>query len=710
MPDPQPARRLAATALAALAALILVASLVVGYASGVLFDADEFADRATAALESEAVQEEVAGLVIDDMLLEADADLVAVRPVIESVIEGLVGGSAFQGLFHAALRDVHRAAFEEDQNTVTLTLADVGAVVRGAAQALRPGLAADIDAGLDAELTRLRTPAWIADVARTAERIEAVPLFLLALAVGLAAAALWLAPDRRRAVLQLGIATAVVAMVSVVALGVARAVVLDGIDAVGARAAVDAVWGSFLDDLRLALYLTAASGAVVAAAASSLLRPVAIDAQLRRGWQALTTVPRSRGMQAARAISLLAAGILIVVRHDAAIGLLVVLVGLYIAYAGASELMRLTVAADAGERSLDAHQGRRALIAAGIASVAILGAGAAFAAVGATDREPAPLPGTGCNGSEELCERRLDELATPATHNAMSAATNKGWLFAQQDAGLSEQLADGIRGLLIDAHYGERVEGGQVRTDLSDVSASERAELEQSLGPAAFDAAVRLRDRVVGTKAEEERSVYLCHGFCELGALPIERAFGELRDFLAANPHEVLVVVIEDYVDPQDIATAAESSGLAEFVYEGEIDPPPTLEEMIDSGGRVLMAAENDGGGEAIPWYHEVYAGLTQETPYSFGRTSELIDSEAIPASCEPNRGPAGAPMFLVNHWIDTSPAPRPSNAREVNALDALLARVEECEELRGLRANLIAVDFYRQGDLFAAVEALNAD
>ncbi len=64
--------------------------------------------------------------------------------------------------------------------------------------------------------------------------------------------------------------------------------------------------------------------------------------------------------------------------------------------------------------------------------------------------------------------------------------------------------------------------------------------------------------------------------------------------------------------------------------------------------------------------------------------------------------------MFLVNHWIDTSPAPRPSNARKVNAHEALLRRARECERIRGRQTNLLAVDFYETGDVFGVTDELN--
>jgi len=118
------------------------------------------------------------------------------------------------------------------------------------------------------------------------------------------------------------------------------------------------------------------------------------------------------------------------------------------------------------------------------------------------------------------------------------------------------------------------------------------------------------------------------------------------------------------------------------------------------------VLAENEAG--AAPWYQLVYDRITQETPFSFGATAQLTDPAALAASCEPNRGPDGAPLLLVNHWITTDPAPRPSNAAAVNAWEPLLRRARECARIRGHVPNLLAVDFYRHGDLFAVVDELN--
>ncbi len=695
--------------LAALAAVVLIGALIGGYASRALFDSDQFAARAVTALNNDAVAAEAATRVTDQLVV-AEPNLIAVRPVVQGVVGGIVSGGAFQDLFRAGVADLHRAIFEQDESTVTLTLADIGATIRGALAAFDPKLARKIPPQLDLSLVDGELPEPLATVVSIADAFRWLPLALLILAAGLGGLAVKLARDARRGWVALGAALSLSAVVTIVSLNAIQAIVLASLDGSSARDAADGVWDAFVGDLETALVLLALCGAVIAAAASSLLRPLDVRTQLERVWGFATTVPEAPRWRAARAAVLIAAGVLIILRNSEFLSLLATLTGLYLAYAGVGELMRLTTAAP-HEAAEDRRRGRAALTAVGICAGVILAAGAIFIGAGGVT-EPSLAVGTdGCNGSDALCERPFDTVAIGATHNSMSAASNPGWLFAQQERGFSDQLRDGVRGLLIDAHPGVETDDGTIKTDLSDLSSSERQAYEAALGPDALKAALRVRDRIVNSPEVGEPGVYLCHRFCELGAISIDRAFGEIRDFLAANPDEVLAIVVEDYVPPEEIAGAAQRTGLLEYIYTGRVgDPWPTLEEMIGSGGRILMLAENEGGGASIPWYHLGYDVLMQETPYSFKQPAQLTSADQLEASCAPNRGPADAPLFLVNHWIDTSPAPKPSNAAKVNTRAALLERVHHCQDERDLLANLIAIDFYRQGDLPGAIAELNAE
>ncbi len=248
-----------------------------------------------------------------------------------------------------------------------------------------------------------------------------------------------------------------------------------------------------------------------------------------------------------------------------------------------------------------------------------------------------------------------------------------------------------------------------VRTDLSERSEragdADRALYLKTLGPEGLAAIQRIQGRAIpGTGTP---GVYLCHRFCELGATSLDSALTSIRDFLVESPNEVIVIVIEDYVLPADVVAAFRRTGLAEMVYTGPPHGPfPTLQRMIDTDQRVVVYAEHHGGG--APWYTTAYTGAMQETPYEFKSATLLTAPPQLAASCRPNRGGRTGPLFLMNHWVGTDPLPKPSNARKVNAPAVLVARARECERVRGKLPNLLAVDFYGEGDVFAAARELN--
>jgi hypothetical protein len=118
---------------------------------------------------------------------------------------------------------------------------------------------------------------------------------------------------------------------------------------------------------------------------------------------------------------------------------------------------------------------------------------------------------------------------------------------------------------------------------------------------------------------------------------------------------------------------------------------------MISKDQRVLVLAEADSSG--VDWYHQAFE-VIQETPYHFNAPEEF--------SCDPNRGGTTGSLFQVNHWIDTTPAPRPSNAEVVNTREFLLDRARQCQAERGKLPNILAVDFAMTGDVLGAAAELN--
>jgi hypothetical protein len=692
-------------ALAALASLAVVAAVLVGYVQRTVLNADQFANRATATLRDPSVRTLAGERITDRLVLANEADLLAARPLISAAIGGIVGSPPFGSLVRAGARDVHRAVFARDENTVTLTLNDVGLLVSEALEKVRPSAAAPLRHSRPVTLVSERVGSVTGELARVADRVRFLAWMLPLLALVAAGASLLLSGDRRRTVSQLAIGLVAGGVAIVIAYTVARALVLGRMSDPDVRAAGAAVWNSFLADLRTWGWVMAGAGAVIAAAVASVIRPLEIEAPLRRLWHVVVSEPEAKWLRVVRAVTLVVAGVLLIAQPSTAAQIAVTLVGVYLVYAGVETILRL-ISLPPGEaapaRRIRIPRLRRAAVPVLATLLAALGVAVVIAG-GAAD-EPAAAVG-GCEGHAALCDRALDEVVLPATHNSMSVPL-AGWYSALQDHSISGQLDAGVRGLLIDTHYADKLPNGRVRTAFAGAADFEQAIKQDGLSPQSIGAAKRLRERL-GFRGKGKRGMYLCHTFCELGSTPLASALGDIHTFLVTHPTEIVVIVNQDYVTPADFVRAVRDAGLAPYAFK-RLDQPewPTLREMIEENQRLVVLAENRAGG--APWYQLAYKRLLEETPFAFGRASELTNAAGLAATCRANRGPAGAPLFLINHWITTDPVPRPSDAAKVNAYAPLLARARECERIRHHVPNLLAVNFDQRGDLFRVVDTLN--
>src|SRR5688500_17881521 len=122
------ARRILPTILVVLATLLLFVGLVTAYASGELFDAEGFSNRAVSALDDDQVRGLIAAGVADGVV-KRDPDLIGARPLLEGAAGGIAGSAPFQQLFRDAVEDLHRTVFSSDKDTVALKLADVAVLL-----------------------------------------------------------------------------------------------------------------------------------------------------------------------------------------------------------------------------------------------------------------------------------------------------------------------------------------------------------------------------------------------------------------------------------------------------------------------------------------------------------------------------------------------------------------------------------------------------
>lgn len=699
------ARRVAVPALIVAAAVCLLVGQLSLYADRAIFDSRGFADRATSSLSNPAVRAGIAARVTDEVV-ELAPDAIAVRPLISGVVDGVVGSAPFQGVFREAVYDLHRSVFKRDRATVTLTLADVGTLVIDALERISPPLARRVPGDLRANLLKVsREGAGVipVDLARIAAGVAWLTIGALVLALALFAAAIALSRRRRRTLTRCGLAIAATGAVGLVlyelllTLGVTLAV------PPAERAAARGALSAFLGDLGTWNVGLAAAGVVVAAAASALIKPIDLSDGFERVRAVVTRTPATPWRRVLRAVGLIALGALVIVADEVVVELAAIVLGLAVLWVGVAEVLRMTLPArvlsGAPEPPTAAPRREALRIVLAGAFVAILLVGFVSMALSHHRADPPLVATDACNGHRELCDRRLDRIALAASHNSMSAASEPGWLFAGHTYGIRRQLEDGVRALLIDTHYGFETPRG-VATDLRNDPKS-RAKIADEFGEEFVETAERLRERI-GYRGGGPREVFLCHAYCELGATRAERALAEIREFLIAHPHEVLVISVEDGISAADTARTFEDSGLLDMVWRGPLDPMPTPRQMIERGQRVIVFGETADG--SVPWYHPQFEGLVEETGYGFDTLAELEQA----GSCAPNRGLPDSPLLLLNHWIETTPAPRPTNADRANARAVLLERARRCQRRRDQLANLVAVDFADRGDLIEVVEELN--
>jgi hypothetical protein len=719
-------RRRAAVAMAVVTALLVAAAAVTWYARSALADTEEFTARATAALDDSDLRVVLADRVVGALTPGVVPNALAVRPLIVPVVAELADTTAFRRVFARVIAERHRALVDGERSfAISLPLGE--APVYEALRRIAPRVAEGIPPGLRVPVLTLDPFTFELEGARALDDFAGLRWPLLIAALVAAVACALLAGGVRSALTHLGVAVAGAGLlIAGVVAGLGEFVVSHAAHAADLtdereRGAVRALWNAFFGDLAAAGLVAALGGSIVAAVSAS--RRLELDLTAVPRWvSGAATSPRPAA-RIGRALVLIAAGAALVLEPALLGRVALAAAGALIALVGVMQLAPRGKPSPrwAEGRAGEAHpaQGRagEARLAEGragsppppgVTSPLVL-AGAVGAAVAATvlvlalvlpgpSSEPlARVDPAACNGSPDLCDRRLDEVVFPATHNSYAAADEPGWFFANQRFGIERQLEDGIRAFLIDVHLGAPdPENGRVRTDLQAEGGS-RNKVAEALGPQALRTADRLVGRAGVGRPEGERQTYLCHTLCELGAEPIDEQFALYRAFLDANPREVLILFVEPYVPVEEIERALTGAGLLDEAAEIRLgERLPTLGELIRERTRLVVLAEQDGG--ARPWYLPGF-DLVQDTPLGARLPAEL--------RCSRFRGEPDSPMLLLNHWIDTFP-PSVSRNERIGA-DFLEQRARRCGQVRGLTPNLLAVDFYERSDVVEVARRLNA-
>ncbi|MBL4752974.1 MAG: hypothetical protein JKY52_05150 [Flavobacteriales bacterium] len=258
-----------------------------------------------------------------------------------------------------------------------------------------------------------------------------------------------------------------------------------------------------------------------------------------------------------------------------------------------------------------------------------------------------------CNGDAALCDKRYDEVVYVTTHNGFNYSPN--FQLPNQSFPVSQQMTDGVRAFMLDVY------------------------------------------NVFGTPT-------LYHGTAILGSEPLEDVLIDIKDFLVANPNEVLTIIFEANITASEMEAVFVSSGLTPYLYTQTLGQPwPTLQQMIDLDQRLVVFSDLDDAGPGQEWYHYMWEYCV-ETDFSNKSRADF--------SCEFNRGDSVNSLFILNHFItdQLSGTGELDSSVIANSNPYFINRANQCMAEKLKLPNFLTVDFYDVGDVFATKDQLNAN
>ncbi|MDA8904551.1 phosphatidylinositol-specific phospholipase C domain-containing protein [Flavobacteriaceae bacterium] len=249
-----------------------------------------------------------------------------------------------------------------------------------------------------------------------------------------------------------------------------------------------------------------------------------------------------------------------------------------------------------------------------------------------------------CNGSYDLCNKRYNEVAYLTTHNAFNSKQDR-YFFPNQKTNITEQLNNGVRGLMIDVY-------------------------------------------------DDNESIVVYHAYKFLGSQPLSVYLNDIKDFLDNNPNEILTIILETYTSSNAIENEISKVGLLEYLHTQDVNSLwPKLQMMIDSNKRLVILSDKNDANENQSWYHYMW--------------DFAVENKYGQINCEFNRGNPENSLFIFNHFI-TSLTGNKDNANKVNSFKYFMNHITKCKDLKNKFPNFITVDFYEIGESLDVVCKLN--
>ncbi|MFC0626635.1 RICIN domain-containing protein [Kribbella deserti] len=259
---------------------------------------------------------------------------------------------------------------------------------------------------------------------------------------------------------------------------------------------------------------------------------------------------------------------------------------------------------------------------------------------------------------------RLDQVSYLVAHNAMANTDEGFWgRFPNQSYRLRDQLAQGVRGLQIDA----RPYNGDIR---------------------------------------------MCHGSCWGNERTLTAGLQDVVNFLNANPTAVVSVFIEDYTSVAELGTAvAKVNGFADRLFRPDqagvrTNGWPRISELIAQNRRLLVFSQRSGREASGVMFDRDWTAENYWSLGSGGDTQCYSRWDEVPLAKEE---PGFRRLHVMNHYRDI-PSEGAAAADNGAKLADRLARV--CGPAAGRKPNYVALDFYQKpegGAVSALMQNLNS-
>lgn len=255
---------------------------------------------------------------------------------------------------------------------------------------------------------------------------------------------------------------------------------------------------------------------------------------------------------------------------------------------------------------------------------------------------------TQCKDSNNLCNKKYNEVAYLTTHNAFNSSQDN-FSFPNQNKNIATQLNDGVRGFMIDIYNS----GG---------------------------------------------ATIVYHGSSIFGSKPFSKYLGDIKSFLDDNPNEIITIILQNHPDvsANAIENDLNQAGLTSYLHtQNKFSDWPTLQTMIDSNKRLVVFNEVNNASASQSWYHHIWDFAVE---INYGKIN-----------CDFGRGNPSNKLFVFNHFVTSNIGTGSiSEAQKVNSNPYFIDHVTQCKEEKNKFPNFITVDFYDLGDAMEVVNKLN--